>query len=313
MLKPESRIKVVYIAGYGRSGTTLMSIALGQHPAILGAGEIHELTRSAWADNTFCSCGNALQECPYWSDVVQRWLSSERTHQLEDYKKLQLRFENFLVMQGARLGPANGPRFDGFARKTEDLFRLITSISGKGVVVDSSKLPGRALALMRMRVFDVYVVHMVRDGRGVAWSLMKGYKRDVKAGLQRELRPKSIVRTSLRWAMVNLAAESLQQIAGPARYVRVRYEDFTENPAAEMNRIGDMIGVDLRNIGAALTDGMAMDPHHQIAGNRLRMNASVRMEKDESWRSQMPASNKRAFGWLCGWLLKRYDYPNPPG
>ena len=33
-------IRVSIFAGYGRSGTTVLDIALGQHPAVIGAGEI---------------------------------------------------------------------------------------------------------------------------------------------------------------------------------------------------------------------------------------------------------------------------------
>src|SRR3712207_8630396 len=51
------------------------------------------------------------------------------------------------------------------------LFR--SAVSGKPVIVDSSKSPARALALGMVPGIDLYVVHLVRDGRGVATSLRK--------------------------------------------------------------------------------------------------------------------------------------------
>lgn len=303
-----SRIKVVYIAGYGRSGTTLMSIALGQHPAILGAGEVTELSRHAWVNNTYCSCGHPLRDCAFWSSAVKRWLPSDQPTFLNDYRGRQLHFETQLVMQAMGLGVGRRAEFAKFIKETEELFRHIASVSRKTIIVDSSKMPSRAWALTRMRDVDVYLVHMVRDGRGVAWSLMKGYKRDVEAGLQREIAPKSALRTGIRWAMVNLAAEHLRRIVGARRYIRIRYEDFVANPVATMKAIGDMIDVDLQEIGAKLARGEAIEPYHQMAGNRLRMKSTVKMEKDDAWHTQMPEAKRRLFERVCGWLLKRYGY-----
>lgn len=82
------------------------------------------------------------------------------------------------------------------------------------------------------------VIHLVRDGRGVAWSLLKGYERDAKSGLQKEIKPKSVFRTALRWSMVNLAVEYLSRKLGSEKVMRVRYEDFASDPVAVMQQIG---------------------------------------------------------------------------
>ena len=42
-------------------------------------------------------------------------------------------------------------------------------------------LPGRGFARAAMPGIDLHVVHVVRDARGVAWSLKKGFKRQVDA------------------------------------------------------------------------------------------------------------------------------------
>jgi hypothetical protein len=272
---------------------------------VLGAGEIHELTRNAFAQNAYCSCGEPIRACGFWSIVAREWTAQENESFFDEYKALQHRFESLPSIAGA---PLSGAKFDRFAARTEALFRIVSSTSGKRVIVDSSKLPGRAAALARMKSIDLYVVHLVRDGRGVAWSLMKAYKPDVKAGLQREIKPKSVWRTGLRWAMLNLGAEKLEEVVGSDRYLRLRYEDLAGDPAAALDRIGKMIGVDLAGIGANLSRGIAAKPVHQIAGNRLRMSAMVKVSKDEAWRSEMPDTSKRAFARLCGRLLSRYGY-----
>jgi len=300
----DGQLKVIYVAGYGRSGTTLLSIALGEHPSVFGAGEIHELTRSAWTQNNYCACGAPLQECEFWSAAMRCWLSAAPADFVERYRRLQSTIENSFRPACLKRGKARSE----FAEATLALFREIASASGKSVIVDSSKLPGRAEALARIPGLDVYVVHLVRDGRGVAWSLKKSYRRDVKAGLQRELRPKSTVRTSLRWTLVNIAAESLARAVGPGRYLRVRYEDFSTDPADVLDRIGTFVGIDFGGVGARLEKGGRMSPRHQLAGSRLRMSPSIKVEKDETWSAQMPATSRRLFTVFSWIMLRRYGY-----
>ena len=302
------KVKVIYIAGYGRSGTTLLSIALEQHKDVFGAGEIHELTRNAWRQNAFCSCGEPLQSCSFWSAVAKTWGKDDPAEFLEDYRRRQGRFESLHALAALPLLETAGD-FSAFADETGRLFDIIASKSGKKVIVDSSKLPGRAASLARMASIDLFVVHLIRDGRGVAWSMMKAYKPDLKAGLQREIKPKSVYRTGLRWAMLNLGAERLKNIVGPQRYLRLRYEDFVRDPESALRRIGEMVeGLDLAPIGKAIHGGAAARPVHQIAGNRLRMNETIRLSMDEAWRADMPSKSRRDFSRLCGWLLQRYGY-----
>ena len=63
-------IRVLYFAGYGRSGTTVLDIALGQHPAVIGSGEISELTgtcgvrtNTAHAAGPFMAATSGVRSC----------------------------------------------------------------------------------------------------------------------------------------------------------------------------------------------------------------------------------------------------------
>ena len=305
-LKP---LRVVYIAGYGRSGTTLLDIALGQHPAVAGAGEIATLSRHVWSHNEYCSCGQPASDCPLWGAIVRQWSGSfPLKSSIDDYKRDQENIESILSYRRILRLMLNRPAFKSYADKTFRLFEAIKQHSGKEIVVDSSKLPGRALALASIAGIDLFVVHLVRDGRGVAWSLLQSYKRDVKAGVQKEIKPKSALRTAARWCVVNVAAEALRWKLGRGRYIRVKYEDLVVDPVSTLERIGEMIELDLADIALKLRSGEPIQPAHQIAGNRLRMNKSIRLVRDEAWRTQLPAGERAAFDWLGGWLLRRYGY-----
>lgn len=301
-------VHVAYIAGYGRSGTTILNIALGQHSAVMGAGEITELTRHVWQENEYCSCGSQIRDCKFWSPVVQQWSNGLGPSFVSDYGKLQHKFEGLFGLAKIILGIGNKKQLNEYALHTKRLFDTIISHSHAQMIVDSSKLPGRAMALSAVPGIDLRVIHVVRDGRGVAWSLLRPYKRDVKSGLQKEIRPKSVFRTALRWSIINIAAEVLSRNLAAQKFMRVRYEDFATNPAEILRQIGTFLNIDLSQAGAALQELQSISPGHQLAGNRLRMNASISLSKDESWRSQMPARQQVLFWRLSSWLLKRYGY-----
>ena len=62
--------KVLYIAGYGRSGSTILDIILDSHPDITAVGELTFLLDDAAIPSRHCSCGAAYAECGFWSRVV---------------------------------------------------------------------------------------------------------------------------------------------------------------------------------------------------------------------------------------------------
>ncbi|ABR63371.1 sulfotransferase [Sinorhizobium medicae] len=307
-LMPSQPVRIAYIAGYGRSGSTILDIALGQHASVMGAGEVTSLTRHVWRHNEYCACGNAIRDCSFWSSVFQDWSTSGGSGLMEEYSGLQERFEGLSMLMRLLSGIGLGKQFSLYTLHTKRLLEAMHAHSGRQTIVDSSKLPGRAMAMAQIPGIDMRVIHLVRDGRGVAWSLLKGYERDAKSGLQKEIRPKSVFRTAVRWSMVNLAVEYLSRKLGPEKVMRVRYEDFASDPVAVMQKIGTFLELDLGPVGASLQKGEVMATGHQVAGNRLRMNASIALNKDEAWRTRMPARQQISFQRLGGWMLRRYGY-----
>ncbi|WP_313802836.1 sulfotransferase [Sphingobium sp.] len=297
----QAAVKLIYVAGYGRSGTTLLDIALGEHPAIMGAGEVTTLARHVWDNGEYCACGARVRDCPEWKAIVARWVQGEPEGFLARYRRTQERTEG-LVAPGRLL---RWPGWRDHKRRTLKLLRGMAMVSERPILVDSSKLPGRAFALAAMPGIDLHVVHVVRDGRGVAWSLMKGHRRSVESGVQRELRPKPLLYTALRWSMVNLAAEMLCRRVGAKRSIRVRYEDFVDDPRGIIGRIVALVGEE-PHIPA--TDLAPFEPQHQVAGSRHRMQKSLTIRDDDKWKREMPGWKQRLFTLLCAPLLRRYGY-----
>src|SRR5437773_1697066 len=50
-------VRVIYIMGAGRSGSTLLDTILASHPEVVGVGELVNLHSAGWTAKEICACG----------------------------------------------------------------------------------------------------------------------------------------------------------------------------------------------------------------------------------------------------------------
>lgn len=293
--------KIIYIAGYGRSGSTVVDIMLGMHPDIFGSGEISTMCRHVWQENEYCACGNHLRSCDVWGPIMASWT---KEHDPNEYHTLQRMVEPLYAP--ARV--LRQRKLAAFLTQSRSMFHAIRTATGRPVILDSSKAPGRALALARDPHIDLRVIHLVRDARAVAHSMSRAIPLDVKKGVQKKIVPRSPLRTALRWRMYNSVAETLCTRVSPQNSVRVRYEDLTRDPATEMARMSSAIGVDLSAIAKPIAEGAKIEPGHQMAGSRLRMKGPAELRYDEAWSQEMSSAAKKHVERVAGAQLRRYRY-----
>jgi hypothetical protein len=303
-------LRVIYVAGLGRSGSTVLAAILGNHPEMFAAGELCNLPHLGWVNDEYCACGNRPSECTFWQQVRRQW---SRRVGADDPAKLAALARQFEVPKGWQGRPrrengASSPPFRAYAGQTLALLEAIRQTSGRPIIVDASKSIWRAQALCSIPGIDLRVIHLVRDGRGVAWSLKKRLTKDPKAGVVNPKKPRKAWRSAVSWIRVNLRIESLLNRSPVKRFVRVRYEDCVSDPGGVLEQIGRLAEVDLAGLARAVHAGQPLDMGHMIAGNRLRMAGQVRLRLDGEWVQKMSRLDR----WVCwvmsGWLLKRYGY-----
>jgi hypothetical protein len=302
-------VRVLYVMGYGRSGSTALSALLGGHPQALGAGELTNLVGSGWLADLYCACGERGSRCPFWSSVRRTWARLGGGDDLVGYQALQRRFEPLAhlpwTVAAARRGDA---AFRDYGHRTALLFAAVLEVAAASVVVDTSKVPGRAYALARMPGVSLSLVHLVRDVRGVAWSLKKPLERDERQGVQRALPSRPPAATALRWLVTNLACVWIGTRLDQGRPLVLRYEDLARAPAAALAAVGGATGLDYTAVAAAVARGEAVEVGHCIAGNRLRMRGPLRLRLDEEWRRALSPSEQRRVWLFSGGLARRYGY-----
>ena len=309
MLTETLPIRVIYIMGAGRSGSTVLDTVLGNHSQVESVGELTNLPKSAWINGEYCACGERGNECPFWGKVKLNWMQRCGVKDISEYVALQSKFERFRSWPRLFRERINlSAEFQVYVAQTQALFEAIQAVRGKSIIVDSSKSPVRAFALSQMSGIDLVLIHLVRDGRGVAYSLNREIKKDLAKGVQKYLAPKPIWRTALFWIITNLQSEWVCHQVVSGRSVLVRYEDFVQKPRETLLSIGAVTGVDFSQVADALDADEEMLVHHTIAGNRIRMNGKIRLQFEEVWKQELTTNKCRLFWNIAGWLLQRYSY-----
>ena len=296
------RMQVIYVTGYGRSGSTMLDIALGQHPEIFGAGEIATMCRHVWVNDEYCACRKRIQSCDVWAPIMHQWMADGGD--ISAYVALQKKIEPLISFDRMRRSAA----LSDYIQLTEKFFQVIAEKTGKSTIVDSSKMPGRGLALTQLNEIDLSVIHLVRDARGVSHSMAKPIPLDVKSGVQKKIAGKAHVRTALRWRVYNSVAEALLKKVGPERGVTVRYEDLTLKPYEEMKRIGAVAHVNLDSIGEQLDKQEPLRSGHQMAGGRVRMSENPVWKFNATWTDDMAPAAQNRVRRITWDQLRRYGY-----
>lgn len=303
-------MKIIYIAGYGRSGSTILSIMLGSHAKIAAIGEARFLLVDWGSPIRSCSCGEAYNECAFWKDLP----SAGALQPNGDLLHLTRKIEGFGYLPRLLFGLASKAECQAYKSYQTDFFTYVEFRARSSLIVDSSKSArgaiGRFMALHRLADQDVYVLHLVRNGLETLNSLLlTGSNWDVEGYRQEGRWP--LLRAVLGWTIVNATVSALGRVVGRGRYTLVRYEDLVQDPAATLRRLGRFCGFDPEGIVGRVVRDEAFAVEHMVGGNRVRLQQTVRF-----WRkgdappqaSGLKPRQKLVFWLLGGWLNRLYGY-----
>ncbi len=305
-------LKVLYIAGSGRSGSTILGNMLGQIEGFVHVGELYFIWSHGLIHNHLCGCGQPIRECVMWQAVFadayggmdqvnpQRMISDFKQYGGDRYKPPSL------AKGEKRLRSSEAEEY--FAR-LRALYQSIQSVNHARVIVDGSKIHTQAYALSMMKDIELHMLHLVRDPRGVVYSWQRK-KRTVGAGDREYMDRFGTGRSSFKWSMRNVFVSMVAR--QPAfHYHFLRYEDFIKNPRATLRRILEWLEEesDLQFM-TSQNEAELHIPQHAIHGNPVRFKTGKKttLRVDDAWITDLGTIDKVLTTLLTLPLLKKYGY-----
>lgn len=260
-MPPSGPVNIVYIVGVGHSGSTLLDLVLGSHSQIESMGEVRHIVHSRMTldPGRNCPCGARIKDCAYWNGMMREM---------------------------------NGPMEGDEALDAYHLFKAVLAMTGKSRVCDSSKhMTWLRMYLSRPDLFNVRIVHLVRDPRAVAYS--------------RYRRQGAYYRLIVRSLLIHRAMLSfLRRRQG---WVRVRYEDVARRPREELPRLMAALGFEAEEQQYRFSDRV----HHTMHGNTMRWKKGQEIREDTGYLEEgaLTPLMWRVGTWLAWPLLLAYGYP----
>jgi hypothetical protein len=322
-----SNPRLVYLLAASHSGSTLTAMLLGRHPEVCTVGEL-KATSLGDVRRYRCSCRETLATCSFWLAISRQMKT--RGFQFDvadagtDYRARQSRFVRCLldplhrgmVLEWVRdralaLSPAWRSALPRIQSRNAALVESIVAQTGKSIVVDSSKVGIRLKFLLRNPALDVWVIRVIRDGRGVALTYTDPAQyadaqtpcfRGGGSGENREAERLSLADAAHEWRRSNEEAETLIRGLEPARCIMVRYEDLCVSTDLTLNRMWNFLGV------SPLPLVRLPHPDYHIIGNGMRMDWNGDIRHDERWRSVLSNADLRVFDSIAGNTNRRLGY-----
>ena len=309
----ETPIPYVCMPGSPYTGSTLLGMLLGNHPACASIGAATGLTARVDLSTYLCSCGAKFTDCGFWARVARRTVELEHPVTVfeKDFWNTHVRVSKHRVLNGLVVSSLGNSSFDAardaivgrvrpIARKISEarfaswsLARAVLELTGKSLFVDTARDHQRPRYLRGMPLLDVKVIHLVRDPRGNVASIMK----HTNVGVRKAAR---------QWRHYNVEADRIKKRFPPESWMLLHYEDLCNDPQGTLDRVARFIGVEPVPISTLLEDS-----ERHVIGNSMRLKALDEINEDLSWQPTLRGQDLRTIANVVRTTSHRlgYDWP----
>ncbi|MBN1972661.1 MAG: sulfotransferase [Sedimentisphaerales bacterium] len=322
--------KLVYILAASHSGSTLLSMLLNSHPDIVTTGELKLSSKAIGDINRYrCSCGQLINQCTFWQKIKEgmgrRGYDFDIANAGMDFNSVDSKYVHWLLgplnrgvlLEALRdcalkISPKWRKHLPDIQKRNAALISTILETAGAKVVADSSKTDLRLKFLLRNPELDIKVIHLIRDGRGVALTYMNPVEfadaktPDLRAGGMggnRDNERLTIAQAANQWKRSNEAALNVIRRVDKSRKIEIHYEQLCRDTENTFVRLFQFIGLDSdtreREFRAAA---------NHVIGNGMRLDKTSEINLDERWRSALTKDELQVFNQIAGALNRRFGY-----
>jgi hypothetical protein len=272
-----SQIDPVFIVGMNGSGTTLLLHSLARHSKIYGfPGESQIIPRFI---RKLPSYGNLAMDANYlslWNDIrtaypFRRYNDGAAVPLPKDWRNLERSLATV---------------FDG-------VFSYFAEAQGKDRWCEKTPMHAVHIEALATTFPSPKVLHVIRDGRDCAISLKRRMRYEPEL-------------TIYRWKrVVRNAREQGSRIGN--RYMELRYEDVTAEPAACLRAVCEFIGEAFENqVASPESDRDVVNRDYHIVKRGPIVNDGLR------WPTDLSAAEITRLDHIGGVLLHELGYPVGP-
>jgi hypothetical protein len=277
----EQRPTVLYVMGAGRSGSTILGVALGNCEGSFYAGELDK-----WLLRSGRPQLQGEERERFWEAVRAGVHDPEELFGRDAQRYLE-RSSGLFRLQGLR---ARRRLRVPYRRVTEELYRSIARTAAATHVIDTGHYPLRAHELQKLEGIELHVLFLIRDPQ----SLIASWNReDVPEPTFSELKTNAYL-----WLTYALSA--LVFLRQPRRRrLLVRHEDFLADPRGVLAGILEQVGSQ-----AAIPDLSALRTGVPLQGNRLIRSDVVSLQaRAPSRRGSSPLTAFLQLPWTAIFAL----------
>ena len=259
-------MNVIYIIGTGRTGTTLLGMALGNNKAVFDTGELLKFVKLKGEPHGFDASSANYK---FWHSIYHKLHTKIKIdeklesliHRVEYHKYF---FKNFF----------GGSKNEGYNQYINNLFSILEDSFEESYIVDSSKYPGRALALKK-NLEDKHHIQYVYIKRNPMSVVNSFGKKNV------EQPPKGFFAANMYYFMVNLCCSVFLSSVKKQDKITIKYEDFTAKPEQVLTAVQNKFKVDLSNSIELIKENKELKTGFIFEGNRIRLKSGVVLRKSD--------------------------------
>ncbi len=306
-------MKLIYILSQAHSGSTLIDCILGTHPDFCSSGELRYLNwqlertinvKPSIEAQDICTCGNNWRECDFWNVVFER--IKEETgvdivnypHQFDtkyfgqySYKDRGGHKRRFIdralgaifriwLERGGNLSTIAWlkPNLKKQINNNWKLYELMSDVSERSVVVDSTKHLLISLLLQQFRSKDVYILFLHRDILRLAASRKKlSIRSNKQFSIEQCKRDSDKFRRR-----VSRYKKSVKDL----KYIECFYDDVVEAPSDFLDKVVKTVNAS-NSYDRQTNSQFWIDPSklHLVAGNPMRYRGRQLVRADDSWKT----------------------------
>ncbi len=261
--------RVIYIGGYGRSGSTILSILLAQAPGTYCLGEIGLFC----SDHEFEARADHLIPDQRWKTLIESRGAEPFLSERKSRAKRFLGGSLLSLFLPRKLLRSTRARLDAqicaYAKHTnmQDPILIDASKTARGFAARPFGLAGNAS-------IDLRFVHIERECNKVVAAVARLRHSKHKVTLTWFIK----LRANLGWYLANLVARHFQRLY-PETYFHIKFEDLIADPEKILRNLALFVSVDLSKTMLAVAGHRSIPVPVMFGGNRLARNVSITLER----------------------------------